>query len=109
MLVYIASLFLIAAIVAAFLLASDRRDRRERAERAELLQRIQAPHAAVAEHHYRADPPVDPGSGLPMTDTEIAELEGNRVPDVGEETRKWIAQVEAIENGTAQLEDGVLR
>jgi hypothetical protein len=109
MLVYIASLILIAAIVAAFLLASDRRDRRERVERAELLQRIQAPHAAVAEHHYRADPPVDPGSGLPMTDTEIAELEGNRVPDVGEETRKWIAQVEAIENGTAQLEDGVLQ
>jgi hypothetical protein len=97
------------ATIAAFAWLLDRRDQRGRAERAELLQRIQAPHAAVAEHHYRADPPVDPGSGLPMTDTEIAELEGNRVPDVGEETRKWIAQVEAIENGTAQLEDGVLQ
>jgi HD superfamily phosphodiesterase len=108
MLVYIASLILIAAIVAAFLVASDRRDRRERAERAELLQRIQAPHAAVAEHHHAVDPPVDPGSGLPMTDAEVAELQGNRV-DVPEELRKWIAQVEAIENGTAQLEDGVLQ
>jgi hypothetical protein len=109
MLVYIASLILIATIVAAFLTASDRRDRRERAERADLLQRIQAPHAAVSEHHHRAEPPIDPGSGLPMSDTQIAELEGNRVPDVDEETRKWIAQVEAIENGTAQLEDGVLQ
>jgi hypothetical protein len=109
MLVYIASLILIAAIVAAFLIASDRRDRRERAERAELLQRIQAPHAAVAEHHHAVDPPVDPGSGLPMTDAEIAELQRARVPDVDEETRKWIEQVEAIENGTAQIEDGVLR
>jgi hypothetical protein len=109
MLVYIASLILIATIVAAFLTASDRRDRRECAERAELLQRIQAPHAAVSEHHHRAEAPVDPGSGLPMSDTQIAELEGNRVPNVDEETRKWIAQVEAIENGTAQLEDGVLQ
>jgi hypothetical protein len=109
MLVYIASLTLIATIVAAFLTASDRRDRRERAERADLLQRIQAPHAAVSEHHHRAEPPIDPGSGLPMSDTQIAELERNRVPDVDEETRKWIAQVEAIENGTAQLEDGVLQ
>jgi hypothetical protein len=97
------------ATIAAFAWLLDRRDQRERAERAELLQRIQAPHAAVAEHHYRADPPTDPGSGLPMTDTEIAELQGARTPNVPEELQKWIAHVEAIENGTAQLEDGVLR
>jgi hypothetical protein len=44
-----------------------------------------------------------------MTDTEIAELQGARTPNVPEELQKWIAHVEAIENGTAQLEDGVLR
>jgi hypothetical protein len=97
------------ATIAAFAWLLDRRDRRERVERAELLQRIQAPHAAVAEHHHAVDPPVDPGSGLPMTDTEIAELQRARPADVDEETRKWIAQVEAIENGTAQLEDGVIQ
>jgi hypothetical protein len=38
------------AVIVSFAWLLDRRDARERAERAELLQRIQAPHAAVAEH-----------------------------------------------------------
>lgn len=109
MLVYIASLVLIAVIVGGFLVAQDRRDARERTERAGLLQRIQAPHAAVAEHHHRADPPVQTDSGLPMSDAEVAELEGGQVPDVDVETKKWIAQIEAIENGAAQIQDGVLQ
>jgi hypothetical protein len=108
MLVYIASLLLIALIVAGFLIAQDRRDRRERAERADLLQRIQAPQAAIHQHHHRTDAPAEPGSGLPMTDTEIAEMQGG-VPDVDDETRKLIAHIEAMENGSAQLEDGVIR
>lgn len=107
MLVYIASLVLIAAIVAAFLVAADRRDRRERVERAVLLQRIQAPHAAVHEHHYRAQEPVESGSGLPMTDGEMAGLEGG-IPDPDVARQKAIAWLEAMEDGTAQLEDGVL-
>lgn len=108
MLVYIASLAVIALIVGGFLAFLDRRDRRERAERAELLQRIQAPHAAVAEHYHRADPPVETESGLPMTDAEVAEVESGRMPDVDAEREQWIARVEAIENGRAQLLDGVL-
>jgi hypothetical protein len=95
------------AVIVSFAWLLDRRDARERAERAELLQRIQAPHAAVAEHHYRADPP-ETGSSLPMSDAEIADQERNGVPDTDAERQRWIAQVEAIENGTAQLLDGVL-
>lgn len=79
----------------------------DRSERAELLQRIQAPHAAVAEHYHRADPP-EAGSSLPMTDAEIADQERGQVPDVDVERARIIAQMEAIENGTAQLLDGVL-
>jgi hypothetical protein len=105
---YIGSLVLIASIVTAFLVASDRRDRRERVERAELLQRIQAPHAAVAEHHHRATVPVDPGSGLPMTDGEMAGMEGG-IPDPDVERQRMIAWMEAVENGTVQLEDGVIQ
>jgi hypothetical protein len=107
MLVYIASLALIALIVAGFLIASDRRDRRERLERADLLQRIQAPQAASISI-ITAPTPGEPGSGLPMTDTEIAQMQGG-IPDADAERENVIAHVEAIENGSAQLEDGVIR
>jgi hypothetical protein len=50
------------AVIGAFAWLLDRRDARAQAERAELLQRIQAPHAAVAEHYHRADPPTEPGA-----------------------------------------------
>lgn len=109
LIINVVSLAAVGLIVAGFLVALDRRDAREREERAGLLQRIQAPHAAVAEHHYRAEQPVEPGSGLPMSDAEVAKIEGGRVPDVDAETKKWIAQVEAIENGSSQLLDGVIQ
>jgi hypothetical protein len=108
MLVYIASLLLIALVVAGFLVAQDRRDRRERLERADLLQRIQAPQAAIHQHHHRADAPAEPGWGLPMTDTEIAQMQGG-IPDQDAERENVIAWMESIENGSAQLEDGVIR
>jgi len=108
MTVYIASLIVIGFVCVAFLFAQDRRDRRERSERAELLQRIQAPHAAIAEHHHRVDPPAEPGTGLPMTDAEMVELEGGP-PNVEQDRQQLIAWMEAIENGTVQPEDGVIQ
>jgi hypothetical protein len=43
-----------------------------------------------------------------MSDAEIADQERNGVPDADAERQRLIAQMEAIENGTAQLLDGVL-
>ena len=106
---FIASLVLIAVIVAGFLIATDRRDRREREERAELLQRIQAPQAAIAEHYHRALQQTEPIDGLPMTDHEMAGLEGRISPtDAEAERQRMIAWIEARENGTAQLQDGII-
>lgn len=77
-------------------------------ERATLMQRVQAPHAAVAEHHVRATEPVPPaGSGLPMSDEEMAEAQQIRTSD--EEAAKWIAAVEAMENGHMPPVDGLLQ
>jgi hypothetical protein len=103
---------LIGALVlvnAGWLVVLDRRDTRDRAERQMLLQRIQAPQAAVHEHHHAAVPPAPAaGSGLPMSDEEVADLQNRLVPDGGSELARIIAQMEAVENGSAQIEDGVL-
>lgn len=73
---------------------SDRRDRRERAERADLLQRIQAPHAAVVEHHapYVSEPELDRVE--PLSDDELAE---RRIAE--REALSLIEYMEAVENG----------
>jgi hypothetical protein len=103
---------LISALVlvnAGWLVVLDRRDTRDRAERQMLLQRIQAPQAAVHEHHHAAAPPAPAaGSGLPMSDEQVADLQNRLVPDGGSELARIIAQMEAVENGSAQIEDGVL-
>lgn len=104
------------AVIFAFLVLLDRRDERAVRERAAdreelqvLLQRIQAPHAAVHEHHgaVTAPEPVQ-ASSLPMSDEEVADLQNRHAPDGASELARIIAQMEAVENGSAQLEDGVL-
>lgn len=101
---------LIVALVlvnAGWLILMDRRDARDRAERAVLHQRFQAPQAAVAEHHAQVMPAPEPaGSPLPMSDAEMAEMMA--APDEQASVRAWIARMEAAENGTGQIEDGVL-
>lgn len=97
---------LLAALVAvnvAYLMYLDRNDKRAHAERADLLQRIQAPQAAVAQHHQQQAPPrrePDPREGLPASDEDLGLLD--------DDTRRHIAMLEAIENGTHQITDGVL-
>jgi hypothetical protein len=103
---------LIAALIltlAGFLVLLDRRDSRDRIERAKWLQRIQNPQAAVHEHHQAVTPPDPATSPLPMSDHEIASMEGGQVPDSQTELQRIIARMEAVENGTAQLEDGLLQ
>jgi hypothetical protein len=100
---------LIAALIltlAGFLVLLDRRDTRDRAERQMLLQRIQNPQAAVHEHHQAVTPPDPPASPLPMSDEEMAEMMDGRIPS---DLAAAIAKIEAVENGSAQLEDGMLR
>lgn len=90
-----ALLVALVAINAGYLIYLDRRDRRERAERAELLQRIQAPHVAVAEHHADAAPMADPAEEpFPMSDEAIA---------AREDRDKLISWMERVENGRASL------
>jgi hypothetical protein len=91
-----------------FLWLLDRRDKRDRTERASWLQRIQNPQAAVHEHHAQVTPPAPAASPLPMTDEEIAEMQANRIPDGQSELAQIIARMEAAENGTAQIEDGLI-
>jgi hypothetical protein len=98
---------LIAALIVALaghLWLLDRRDRRDREERQTLLQRIQAPQAAVYEHHAGLAPAPEPatGGGMPMSDEEIADMQARRVPDEASELQRIIAQMEAVENGSAQ-------
>lgn len=90
--------------VALFVLL-DRRDARDRVERASWLQRIQNPQAAVAEHHAALTPPEPAPNPFPMSDEEMAEMEAQRVPD---SIQALIARMEAAENGTVQIEDGLL-
>lgn len=102
---------LLAALVAvniAYLLLLDRRDQRDRAERAVLLQRVQAPQAAVYEHHQQVSPPEPPASALPMSDEEMARMQNGIVPDGQSELARVIARMEAEANGFEQVEDGVL-
>lgn len=100
---------LLALVVGGHLWLLDRRDRRDRAERAELHQRFQAPHAAIAEHHQVVTAaPVESDGGLPMTDEEMAKAQSVLTPWERERDR-LIAQMEAMENGTARVEDGVLQ
>ena len=80
----------------------------DREERQTLLQRIQAPQAAVHEHHAQVVPLEPVASALPMTDEEIAELQNRMAPDGASELARLIAEMEAVENGTSQLRDGVL-
>lgn len=98
------TLVLIAALVAvsiAHICLLDRKDKRERTERAELLQRIQAPRAAVAEHHAVTAPPQPESDGLPMSDQQIADLQ---------ERDRIISWMEAVENGDeTMLDNGVPR
>lgn len=61
----------------------------QRAETATLLQRIQAPVAAVTEHHAQVVP-QERMSSLPMSDAEMAEQE---------ERTRLISAIEAAENG----------
>lgn len=91
--------------VAGHLWLSDRRDKRDRAERASWLQRIQAPHAAVYEHHASVTTPEPPVSPLPMSDEEMAEMQA---PGSYESVEAIIARMEAAENGTAQIQDGLI-
>lgn len=100
------------AVILAFLVLLDRRDTRAARERAAdreelqtLLQRIQAPHAAVHEHHATVAPAEPQGSTLPMTDEEVADLQNRQVPS---ELAAIIAKMEAVENGSAQIVDGLL-
>lgn len=92
--------------LAGFLVILDRRDSRDRTERAAWLQRIQNPQAAVHEHHRAVTPPEPPASTLPMSDEEMAEMMNGRIPS---DLAAVIAQMEAVENGSAQLEDGLLQ
>jgi hypothetical protein len=71
-----------------------------------LLQRIQNPQAAVHEHHQAVTPPEPPASPLPMSDEEMAEMMDGRIPS---DLAAAIAKIEAVENGSAQLEDGLLQ
>lgn len=95
-------------VIAGFLWLLDRKDSRDREERAVLLQRIQAPQAAIHEHHAAIVSPEPVGSALPMSDEEIAEMQARHAPDGASELAAIIARMEAVENGSAQLEDGVL-
>jgi hypothetical protein len=90
--------------LAGFLALLDRRDSRDRIERASWLQRIQAPHAAVYEHHAAVTPPEPATSPLPMTDEEMAEMQGTP-----ESVAAIIAKMEREANGFDQIEDGVLQ
>lgn len=100
---------LLATVIAGFLLLLDRRDERAQRERATLLQRALAPHAAAAEHHATVMPPTEQsGSLMPMSDEEIAQMQARQIPDEQTELQRYIAQIEAIENGTVQLEDGLI-
>lgn len=91
-----------------FLVLLDRRDARERDERAQLLQRIQAPQAAVYEHHEKVTHADEPVSPLPMTDEEMAEMMNSQIPDSQSELARVIARMEAEANGFEQIQDGVL-
>lgn len=91
--------------LAGFLILLDRRDTRDREERAVLLQRIQAPQAAVYEHHAAITPPEEPMSPLPMSDHEMAAMQS---AENGSELAAIIARMEAVENGHLQPEDGIL-
>jgi hypothetical protein len=83
------------AINAGYLIHLDRRDKRERDERADLLQRIQAPHVAVAEHHAETAVTVPPVEvPFPMSDEEIA---------AQQDKDELISWMEAVENGRASL------
>jgi hypothetical protein len=104
--VLIALLAALVAVNIAYLLLIDRRDSRDRTERAAWLQRIQNPQAAVHEHHRAVTPPDPPASPLPMSDEEMAEMMDGRIPS---DLAAAIAKIEAVENGSAQLEDGLLR
>lgn len=99
---------LLAALIAvnvAYLWLLDRRDSRDRAERASWLQRIQAPQAAVYEHHAAVTPPEPAATPFPMSDEELADLEARRVPDGQEPWHAVIARMEAAANGSEQPED----
>jgi hypothetical protein len=111
LIVYIASLILIALVVTGFLVVLDRRDARAQSERAGLLQRIQAPQAAIAAHHQAVTPvPVEAGSGMPMSDAEIAEAaSGQPIATQEQQKERLIAWMEAVENGAVQIEDGVIQ
>lgn len=90
-----ALLVALVAINAGYLIHLDRRDKRERAERAELLQRIQAPHVAVAEHHAETAPTAVPDEApFPMSDEQIA---------AQQDKDKLISWMERVENGRASL------
>jgi hypothetical protein len=81
----------------------------EREERQVWLQRIQDPRAAVHEHHQKAAPAAEvPVSALPMSDEEIALMQNTSVPDGESELARIIARMEAVENGSVQLEDGLI-
>lgn len=88
--------------VAGHLWLSDRRDTRDRTERASWLQRIQAPQAAVYEHHAAVTSPEPAASPLPLSDEEMAEMQA---PGSHESVAAIIARMEAAENGTGQPED----
>lgn len=107
----IAFLAALVAVNIAYLVLLDRRDTRDRAERAALHQRFQAPQAAIYEHHAAVTPagPESPAGGMPMSDEEIALMQAREVPDEGGELARIIARMEAAENGTVQLEDGLLQ
>jgi hypothetical protein len=106
--VLIALLIALVAVNIAYLVLLDRRDARDRVERATLHQRLQAPHAAVAEHHAQVVPPVPAGSPLPMSDEEMAEMMNGQIPDSQSELARVIARMEAEANGFEQIQDGVL-
>lgn len=100
----LALLIALIAVNVAYLTLLDRRDSRDRVERASWLQRIQAPHAAVYEHHAAVTPPEPATSPLPMTDEEMAEMQGTP-----ESVAAIIAKMEREANGFDQLEDGILQ
>lgn len=80
----------------ALIAAGDRNQGNADAHRAEiqgLLQRIQAPHVAVAEHHAATSLPAE-SDGLPMTDEQVAELQ---------ERERIIKWMEAVENGDGNM------
>lgn len=95
----------LAAVNIAYLWFLDRRDGRDRTERASWLQRIQAPYAAMQEHHAAVMQPEPAASPLPLSDEEMAEMQA---PGSNESVAAIIARMEAVENGHLQPEDGFL-